>query len=74
MKVKELIERLKDYEDFNIEFDVNCVNLNLEEPHKYVPYIEVLSDIVIDDICYSEKEICLGYKDKAYFHRVSKMD
>lgn len=74
MKVGELIEKLKGYEDFDIEFGISSVNLDLEKPYKYFPYTETVSKIVIDDICYSDKEIRLGYEDNVYFHRVSEMN
>lgn len=74
IKVKELISKLKGYEEFEIEFGIASVNLDLKEPQKYFPYTETVTEIVIDDICYSEKEILLGYKEKRYFHRVTEME
>ena len=74
MKVKDLIEKLKGYEDFDLSFGIDCVNLDLEGKYKYCPYTETIEEIVIDDVCYSENEITLGYKEKRYFHRVTEME
>jgi hypothetical protein len=74
MKVKDLIKKLEGYEDFDLEFNIDCVNLDLKEPEKYFPYTTTINNICLDDICWSDNVLTLGYAENIYFHRVLEME
>lgn len=62
MKVKELIEKLKDYEDFDLDITVHLEVMEEElqkRMYKY-PYDNYKAELDIDDIGYSDKIVCIG--------------
>ncbi len=62
MKVKELIEKLKDYEDFDLDITVHLEVMEEElqkRMYKY-PYDNYKAELDIDDIGHSDKIVCIG--------------
>lgn len=60
MKVKELIDLIKDYEDFEVDF---CIG-SMEDNTDYGFSVVSVKDICIDDVGHSSKILKLGYNDK----------
>lgn len=62
MKVKELIEQLKGYENFDIELTVHrkITDEELKNSAYPYPYENIQSKLELDDIGHSENVICLG--------------
>lgn len=64
MKVKEFIERIKQYEDCEMMFNIYCEGIHEEgNPYSDMPYYERLKNIEIEDISHSEKVIIFGFND-----------
>lgn len=62
MKVKELINKLKDYEDFDLEVTVHLEVMEEElqkRMYKY-PHDNYKAELGIDDIGYSDNIVCIG--------------
>ena len=56
MKVGDLIKALQGYEDFDIA-------LAFEKPSSTFPDITTISNVVIWDVSYSDKQVVLGARD-----------
>lgn len=64
MKVKDLIGKLKFYEDFDLDITVHLEVMEEElqkRTYKY-PYDNYKAEIDIDDIGYSDNVVCIGVK------------
>lgn len=62
MKVKDLIEKLKFYEDFDLDITVHLEVMEEElqkQRYKY-PYDNYKAELSIDDIGHSDKVVCIG--------------
>lgn len=64
MKVIELIERLKHYEDYDIHFDFYEPSTCLGEVcSNRPPIVNTMKSICIDEICDKTKIVTLGHND-----------
>lgn len=62
MKAKELIDKLKPYEDFNLDVIVH-LEVAEEELQKRIykyPHDNYKAELSIDDIGYSDNVVCIG--------------
>lgn len=62
MKVQKLIDKLKDYEDFDLEVTLHLEVME-EELQKRLyqhPYDNYKVELDIDDIGYSDEVVCMG--------------
>lgn len=62
MKVKELMEQLKGYEDFVIELTVHrkVTDEELKNTSYPYPFENIKTELELNDIGHSENVICLG--------------
>ncbi len=61
MKVKELIDKLKSYEDFDLDIVVHLeVTEELQKRMYRYPYDNYKAELSINDIGYSGNVVCIG--------------
>lgn len=62
MKVQKLIDKLKDYADFDLEVTLHLevMEEELQKRLYQYPYDNYKVELYIDDIGYSDKVVCMG--------------